>query len=218
MEFYTSVIENEPNNSSAYNWRGMIRRELGDLDHAIADYDEALRIEPSHSFAFNNRGSLRLSQKDYDRAIADFDAAIRNNPGHALAHNNRGMARQAKKMYEEALADYDRAAEISPQYAVPLNESAWLRATCPVDVVRNGDKAIIAATKACELTAWKEAGFLDTLAAAHAETGSFEQAIRWQKKAIKAAPPDSTARREFVARLALYEKKLPYRLPMTSTE
>jgi hypothetical protein len=51
---------------------------------------------------------------------------------------------------------------------------------------------------------------LDTLAAAHAEAGNFEPAVKWVKRAIDLAPP--AAHESLRERLALYEKEKPYRL------
>ena len=44
------------NQAINYTNRGNAYREKGDVDHAIADFDEALQIDPEHVMAFNNRG------------------------------------------------------------------------------------------------------------------------------------------------------------------
>jgi hypothetical protein len=67
------------------------------------------------------------------------------------------------------------------------------------------------ASRACELTHWKNAGMLDTLAAAHAECGQFPEAIKWQTKALELANKRQTE--EFRRRLQLYQTKRPYRQP-----
>lgn len=73
--------------------------------------------------------------------------------------------------------------------ATVLNGLASLRATCPDEKHRNGQQAVEYATKACELTAWKNGGWIDSLAAAYAEAGDFDKAVEWQQKGMDLAPP-----------------------------
>jgi serine/threonine-protein kinase len=75
---------------------------------------------------------------------------------------------------------------------------------------RDGRRAVEAATRACELTDWKNAGFLDTCAAAHAEAGQFESAVKWQTRAIE-LEADENQKAEYRSRLKLYEARQPHR-------
>ena len=94
-----------------------------------------------------------------------------------------------------------------------LNAFAWRLATSPEAELRNGTKAIELATKACELTNWKDVTFVDTLAAAYAETGDFNSAVEWQKKAIDLLPGGEPPWRQpgYKDRLELYQSGKPYR-------
>ena len=64
--------------------------DIGDLDRAIADYSEAIRLEPEFSVFYNNRALVWRDKGDYDKAIADYDEAIRRDPGEIRAYANRG--------------------------------------------------------------------------------------------------------------------------------
>ena len=79
--------------------------------------------------------------------------------------------------------------------------------------VRNGQRARECATRACELTEWAEAGFLDTLATACAECGEFDDAIKWQEKAMEKLPADDADKQaDYQSRLELYEQRKPARV------
>ena len=62
---------------------------------------------------------------------------------------------------------------------------ARILGTCHEANFRNGKWAMAEATRACELTRWQDPDCLDTLAAANAEIGDYDAAIKWQTQAIK---------------------------------
>jgi hypothetical protein len=89
------------------------------------------------------------------------------------------------------------------------NLLAWIEATAVDSSLRDGKEAVSLATKACELTHWQEANWVDTLAAAYAESGDFQRAAQYQEQALRGRVPESeqNAMRE---RLALYKQSQPY--------
>lgn len=207
---FTEAIRLRPSFPLAYYNRADAYASQGEHDRAIDDYTEAIRLKPQMADAYNNRGSVYLVQDAYDQAIDDFTEAIRLNPTHPKAFLNRGAAYAEKDQYPLAIDDYAEAIRLNPNQAGALNGLAWLLATCPEAKHRDGPKAVENATRACELTEWTSPLALSTLAAAHAEAGAFEEAVKWQTKAIEAAPPDSdpTAAQ---SRLEIYQAGKPYR-------
>jgi tetratricopeptide (TPR) repeat protein len=116
--------------------------------------------------------------------------------------------------FKEAKQSIDEALKAGPLSAGSCNGLAWLHATCWEDSIRDGKKAIELATKACELSESKIPTYFDTLAAAHAESGQFDDAIKWQKKAVEHPEAFDTAEFEKVKqRLKLYEARKPYHEP-----
>ena len=122
----------------------------------------------------------------------------------------RGYARSAKNEYEKAIADYNEAIRLDPKDHNAYNGRAWLWATCPDAKYRDGKKAVESATKACELSAWKDPNNIDTLSAACAEAGDFDVAVKWQSKAVELLS-DEKEKEDYRSRLKLYQEKKPYR-------
>jgi serine/threonine protein kinase/Flp pilus assembly protein TadD len=124
----------------------------------------------------------------------------------------RSIAQERIEVYDEAIGYYKSAIKADPCNAFAYNHLAWLLATCPEDEFRNGVKAVRNATRACELTNWKNVNHINTLAAAYAEATNFNQAVKWQKKAIDLLVDDQSSKyqRMSEARLKLYQARQTY--------
>ena len=108
------------------------------------------------------------------------------------------------------MAHYAEAIRLDPGYVEAYNASALLMAACPEAKFRDGKGAVAFATRACELAKWKEPRFLNTLAAAQAEAGDFDAAVRSQKRAIELLA-DERQKDDYRSRLLLYQANRPYR-------
>jgi tetratricopeptide (TPR) repeat protein len=124
---------------------------------------------------------------------------------------DRANAWKQEGEFGEAAADFEKALRLDPGFAPHHNGLAWLLATCPDAKYRDGKKAVDSATLPCELTDWKVAEVHDTLAAAWAEAGNFDAAVKWQEKALGLlAKNDEWNRKDFEPRMTLYRTKKPY--------
>ena len=88
---------------------------------------------------------------------------------------------------------------------------AWVLATSPDDGVRNAKRSIELATKACELTEYKQAHILSTLASGYAESGDWETAIKWSTKAVEAGHDNEETEDQLKKELESYKEKKPWR-------
>ncbi len=75
-----------------YARRGGAYQAQGDLEHAMSDFNESMRVDPTYPSAYGNRGITWYRRGDLDRAIADYDQAIRLDPKYEYAYANRGAA------------------------------------------------------------------------------------------------------------------------------
>jgi tetratricopeptide (TPR) repeat protein len=200
----------EPQTALDFVTRGGDWLRIKLYDNAIADCTQAIDLGCHDPRAHIFRGLAWSEKKEFDKAIADFNEAIQLDSNSAFAYTVRATAWSAKKDYGRADADLAKALLLDPENPLECNGRAWVWATCPDAKYRDGQKGIEAATKACELTEWQEAGIIDTLAAAFAEKGDFSSAQKWQTRAIE-LETDAKNKEEFVARLKLYQQKKPYR-------
>jgi tetratricopeptide (TPR) repeat protein len=211
VDHYTKMLDGDPNNDSWFAFRAWARLRTGKADEALKDFAEAIRLRPRAASYYSNRAVIYREQKKFDEAIADHNTAIEISPDSEGLYVNRGITYTRKRDFAKAATDYARVLELNPESAGGHNNLAWLLSTAPDDKVRDGKRALAAATKACELTDHKNGGYLDTLAAAYAELGEFDKAVEWQEKALKAGDlpvKDLDAARK---RLELYKQKKPYR-------
>ena len=208
---YGQAIRLDPNYALAYNGLGSAWFDKKDYDKAIADFNQAIRLNPDSTMAYSNRGNAWSNKKNDDNAVSDYSEAIRLDPNDADAYNNRGFSWKRKMEYEKAIADYNHAIRLNPNHAHAAGNLGWLMATCPDARFRNGKKAIALAATACELTGWSNAAGVDTLAAAYAEAGDFDTAIKYENKALDLNLTDAEFVKGAKERLTLYEDHKPYR-------
>ena len=111
------------------------------------------------------------------------------------------------------MAHYRAAVKLQPDLLEVLNNLSWILATCKEAQWRNGAEAMQLAVRAVALTRTNDPGALDTLAAACAEAGRFEDAVATAKKAIRLAESSGnrTLAGELETRLRLYEHSQPFR-------
>jgi len=219
----TKLLDIEPKGFSARFNRGLYYEYIEEYDNSIADYTKLIEGDTDFSRcgdgkdmslarAHHYRGRTYLwHKKDYAKAVADFDAALRLDLEIEMVHYYRGQANQVLKEYRKARDDYAIALDRDPDYPQFLKNAAWLLATCPNPKYRNGRRAVELAGKACGNPGGKGPEYLDTLAAAYAEIGAFDDAVQMQKKAIETPGPIAPDKRiAMQERLRLYEMGKPY--------
>ena len=208
---YAEAIRLDPKMWQAHFDRAICLKEAGDLGKAIEDMSDVIKLKPEYVPAYVNRAADYYRLGQVDKALQDWDYATKLNSNQAEPYLGRTMAYLKKKDYVKAAQEMEAAARVeSKNPADILNSLAWLQATSPDKRARNGSAAIEAATKACELTQWNNWRYIDTLAAAYAESSNFIEAAKYQKMALRMADDTPGVIEKANKRLNLYEQHKPF--------
>jgi serine/threonine-protein kinase len=127
----------------------------------------------------------------------------------ATAYQREGWDHVRARAWDKAFLAFQRALLVNTKCVEALNGMAWLWATCAEDCLRDGQKALEYARRCCDLMGWKNPYCLDTLAAACAECGQFDEAVKHQMKALELAPAER--HKAYKAKVQLYRSGKPYR-------
>jgi tetratricopeptide (TPR) repeat protein len=240
-------IADAPDDAQARNSLGVAYYQMGRVDDALVQLNEALRLEPEHTVAnfnvaliammqgrleeaathlqraiavrpdyaeaHNNLGVVLMRQGSFDPAIAQFQEVLRIHPDGGDAHYNLARALLASGRVNDAVDHLRRAVAARPDAPAMLGDLSWILATSPDDRLRSPKEAVTLAERAAELTGRKVAAILDTLGAAYASAGQYEQAAQAAREAFDLASDadQSEIATAFLKRLDLYRQRLPYR-------
>ena len=166
---------------------------------AVREFEEALKMSPGSprarlglALAYNQQGNLAKSQEIMAKLVAEQLSTAEGQL--ALADL---MAE--RKLYAQAVQRYEAALRLKPELPAAHNNLAWLYATSEDPKFRKPPEALEHARRAVDLSQWKEAAFVDTLAEAFYVNQKYDEAVKVQAKAL-ALEPNNQTYKEHMAR------------------
>jgi cytochrome c-type biogenesis protein CcmH/NrfG len=184
--------------------------------NSVTLFEHALAAGWESPLAHYNLAHALAKQGRTAEAITQYREALRLKPDEPKTHDNLGLLLADQGRTAEAIAEIREALRLKPDRPGPLNNLAWILAANPEAELRDGAGAVRLAERACKLTAYQEAGLLDTLAVAYAEAGRFPEALATAEKAVGIATRngEESLAEEIRSRLPLYRAGRPYREPL----
>jgi tetratricopeptide (TPR) repeat protein len=210
------VIQGNPKFAKAYANRATLYVQAGEMERASADFDSALATDPELLAALVGRGRVCHLLGRLDDALASLDSAVKLAPQDADIVCSRADLLADLGRYEDALLDYAQAIDLNKKFEHAYRNGAWLLATCPDDSIRDVEGAIAGAQAALDCGYGERHAALDTMAAALANAGRFEEAVGTIQQAIDIAPME--VRDAYQARQQLYEAGQPFRTQPVGSE
>jgi len=205
---YREALQIEPDQVEAHHNLAGVLLLRADTQGAISHYREALRLRPDYVSAHLNLGVALDRAATPQEAMVHYERAARLDPTSYRAQELLAGAMARIGDDSGAAQRYRRAIELRPGSPATLR-LAWLLATSPDAEVRDAPEALALANRCAQASGLDDPWILTVLAAAAAEAGRFDEARRWQARAVELAP--ETSRELFETRLQLYRDGLPLR-------
>lgn len=213
IEAYTVSAFFDTNSSSTHAKLGDCYLQLKMPREALAELQTAVKLAPHSPVPHWFLADAYLALTNRAEAIREYEAGLALNPDNPLAHHHLASLLGSKGDAADAIVHYREALRLDPNSAGVLNDFAWMLATTPDARYRNGVEALRMAQRALSLSATNNPASLDTLAAAYAENGQFNQAVQAAGMAVQQARAKKLTNivEQLESRLRLYQKSQPYR-------
>lgn len=193
------ALELNPKNAIALCNLGSIRASQRRSSEALKLYRSSLEADPKLYAAHLSLGLLLLETNQAGEAAAAFKEAARLEPDEPAPHYQLGLAMQRLGQFGAAIAAYARVLQLNPDSAQALSQTAYLRATCRQQDLRDGPKAVEMAERACRLTQFADPEYLATLGTVYAMVGRHAEAVSASQRAVLIAR--QKGREEFAQRV-----------------
>jgi len=172
---YTLSLSQE--NDVALTGLAMIEVGRGQIDDAIIHFRHALGLRDGNAAAHYGLGLALSQQRKTDEAIEHWQKSLELQPDNLNARNNLGAALAGIGRTPEAIEQWQQALAFDPDNGNAANNLAWVFATSPDAILRDGAKAVAYAKRATKVPGGDNPLVYRTLAAAYAENRQFGEAI-----------------------------------------
>jgi tetratricopeptide (TPR) repeat protein len=185
---YRRALQLNPKDADSHNNLGLIFVQQERFDKAAKEFQKALAIDPRKAGTCQSLANVFWQQGDLQQALLWYTKATEVDPKVGKYWYDRAYVLEALHRPQEAVHDYENALTLDPQWLVTTNQWVWKTSTH-----RGASKiqlawAVRLGETLCQSTRRQNADFLDTLAAAYAQAGRFEDARQAIGQALALVP------------------------------
>lgn len=185
----------------------------GRFDEARTLIEQELRRDPGHTEMRLMLGAVLEAQGKPEQAEREWLRVLETAPASLEAYLTLTDSYLDQRRYQDAIRLLERGLKQAGEALELRNALAWLLATVPDASLRQPKRALTLAQELCEQAGSDNIAFLDTLAAAQAANGQFDEAVATQQRVVelaRAAGTDDRTLNAYRQRLALYRARRPY--------
>jgi predicted TPR repeat methyltransferase len=120
--FFEKALELRPEFADALTNLAVVEHKLGNLNHAVRLYKEAVDVSPKIALKSENKilsVICYFSQNKIQEALEILTMLVEQRPKDALLYNMLGGCLASLGQIEMAVANYQKALDLNPEYAIP---------------------------------------------------------------------------------------------------
>jgi len=221
------ALEIDPHWGLVHRTIGRMCSRNGRIKEAMEAYERAVELTPDNAEWHHEFADLLLHERRTDEAskhyrrwqqlapeeaIESYRRALELDSESVVAYDALGQLLLETGQTAEAVTLLQRGLGLAPNHPNMANNLAWALATAQDEALRDGAEAVKWAKIACRETKEENVNLLDTLAAAYAEAGRFDDAVAAAERAVDLARQNGETDRaaRITARLRLYENRQPF--------
>jgi tetratricopeptide (TPR) repeat protein len=213
LEQFETAVRLSPEFPKAHYSIGLLMEGAGREQDAIDRFRAALKYDPGYVEARMQLADALRRNGRLEESLSHYADVMKTGPSISQARFGYAMALVRLRRYQEARDRLTDAMNTYPDQPGFAHALARLLAAAPDDRVRDGRRAL--ALMKTLLQEQKTMALAETMAMTLAESGEYEQAVKWQRDAMAIA--GQAGRRDLIepmtANLKLYEARRPCRTP-----
>jgi tetratricopeptide (TPR) repeat protein len=124
---WNDVIKKTKNVPIAWNNRGLVKRDSGNIVGAYSDFTNAINVDPEYKQAYNNLGIAAYQLGKVKQSDSCFSKAIEIDSTFVEANYNRGKLRKLENNFQGALSDLNKAIMYDNNYINAYNIRAKVK-------------------------------------------------------------------------------------------
>jgi S1-C subfamily serine protease len=122
---FDALIASNQTSAGYFDNRREVLRSLGQLDRALTDANEAVRLSPALAYVYHNRGDVNFDMGRFDLAIIDYTTAYSKKEAFIESIINRGRSYVKLRVFDKAIDDFTKVLEDDPSASQTLKERAF---------------------------------------------------------------------------------------------
>lgn len=187
IQAYRAALKIEPKNVGVHFTLAKSLTEVGQLDQAQSELEQAAALDPKDPSMLQAIGDLQARRHNRDGALASFDKALKMQPNFVPARMARGDIFMASGDAGQALQEYQAALKSDAKFA-----PAYVGVGIALERQQRFDEARKAYKTAVELDPKQAVAYNNLAWIAATSKNDHDEMLGWAQKAVELAPKVAT--------------------------